>query len=248
MFTGIGKKRVYGVPSLCVKRLRTSHIGKKVRSYKYRKSGGGGYGIGEGTAMLRRPQTVIFHSLAYLPNEYHNIMRYSEDWVDTTAGGIRDLVYSQNHIYDPYVGAGGQVVNGWSTMTQLYQRYKVTYSKVKVTGVNLDTDDPITLTILPNDASAGLSSTYDTSKPEARSIVISNQSGQGILVHGCSTKRSVGPIYKDSDLACSGTGGPTCPLYWHIIVRNVSAQALNMYMKVDIDYYVTWFGRCESVA
>lgn len=189
------------------------------------------------------PMSMSYHGNSYLPAEYNCIMRYSEVWNDTTAGGIVDYIYRGNSVFDPYQGAGGSIADGYTQLSTLYGKYKVTYCKVFCTVVNNDSDDPVTLAIVPDTSTTAYTTEAPFSAPCAKTQVVTNQVGKEVVFNEMSTKRMFGPEYNDST-ACAAVGAnPTNVWYWHIYLKNESTNALNLQLKVDIMYYTTWFSR-----
>lgn len=225
-------------PASMAKRART-------RTYSFRKMALGRTQSRRGYPN-KKQSTMIFRSIKdtdFLPRNFYNTMRYSEDWVDTTAGGVIDYVYNMNYLYDPYNAAGGQVVAGWSTMVALYGKYKVLSAELVCTVVNNDVDDPITVTLNNNVTSTAITTVYDASKPESKSIVVANQAGQGVVSTYVNAKYVLGGDYTDATATCATTSAPGAPTYTHVTLRNVSGNALNCFIKVDIRYKVHWFSR-----
>lgn len=191
------------------------------------------------------PSSMTYRGNTFFPDRYNNIMHYIETWNVTDAAGYITYEYRQNGLQDPYVAAGGAACYGIDQMQAIYKMYMVTYSKIFVSYVNNDDNDPVTLSIFPC-ATAGSSGVNAQGQPDVKSVVVTNQAGKEVLSHGRSIKSQAFPNAMDAQLASLCTTVPAKQFYWQIRVQGTAGTALSGQIKVDILYYTTWFERFNT--
>lgn len=191
---------------------------------------------------------MTYHGSSLLPDRYNNIMHYRERWSVTDANGYISYIYSMNGAYDPYVPASGLACAGWDKMVFLYKRYLVTASKIQITYVNNDENDPVEISVYPSHdvTSAG---DYAPDQPDSRHIVVTNQAGKETITHYRTVKSMSWPIASDDTLSADSTHNPEKQYYWQIRLSGTAATALSGQLEVDIWYYTTWYDRekCDPV-
>lgn len=179
-----------------------------------------------------------------MPDIFTTNMRFSAFDVDTTAGGVVDLVFRGNSPYDPYFAAGGEEGGGFDELAAIYGKYKVIASSIRVTTVNLDSDDPVFVTIFPRNASTSATTASAWSQPFAKSTHPATLSGgHSICTNYCTSRTIFGPDYSDKDNAALISTTPTQEWYWHVVFKNISANALNLQYKVEMVYRVMFYSR-----
>lgn len=166
----------------------------------------------------------------------------------TTAGGFVTYNYRGNDIYDPDVVLGGDSGSGRAQWATLYKKYKVLSSTIIVECINLDTDDPLHVVVLPS--KSGLvpgvaQKSALVGLPAAKNVTVTNQTGRGIVQHHCRTTEicNIETMSDDGYIAAMGDS-PTHVWYWVVTLFNRSGNALNCEYRVKIvfntvlsDYY-----------
>lgn len=214
---------------------------RRRRQRRARKGNGGGSG-GEliPYAVANRgpvgPELVTFNGV-FMPAKFRNIMVYSETWNVTTAGGSQAYTYKMNGVYDPYSGAGGNGCYGIDEMQALYGRYRVLSSHIIVTA-SCQATELTSLYLYPSAESTAATEASAESHPELVTAML----GQYRPVTLDSTSRPSKWLdgAQDRDLASANNGDPPALAYWHLLIKNFSASALNVVMRVRIEFWTEW--------
>jgi len=183
---------------------------------------------------------MTFTGNSCFPQRYNNVMHYRERWNVTDANGYVSYTYGMNAAYDPYVAAGGVTCHGWDKMIAIYNRYMVTASKIQVTYVNLDENDPVELMIAPSYDSVSAGS-YTAGQPDSRHIIVTNQAGKETCSHYRTIKSMSFPVVNEADLTAANNANPTKLYFWQIRLDGTNATALNGQLEVDIWFHTTWY-------
>lgn len=182
------------------------------------------------------PEVVTFNG-PFMPQKFRNIMVYSETWNVTTAGGVQAYAYKMNGVYDPYVGAGGNGCYGIDEMQAIYQRCRVLDSHI-VVSASAQNVEITSLYLYPDAESTAATEAIAESHAELTTAMLGQYRPQTIEAWGRPTKYLDGR--DDRDLASASNGDPPAVAYWHILVKNFSAAALNVVLRVRIEYHVEW--------
>lgn len=167
-------------------------------------------------------------------------MRYSETWNVTTAGGIQAYDYKMNSIYDPYVGAGGNGVYGIDQMSAIYNRYRVVKAHIVVTANTQSGAETTQLYLYANGDSTSANLSRAESAPNVRHAQLTQQWPNMLELVTTPGTWLQGP--QDRDLSAVISADPTALAYFHILMQNFSLGALNVVIRVMIDFTVEWSG------
>jgi len=177
----------------------------------------------------------------FIPQQYYAPFDYITTYKMTDATGFYDWVFRASSLYDPDNALGGDSVTGLSGIAELYTHYKVLGCRVSATVVNLDTDDPVTIVLVPNtfDSSYAVANKLSMEgQPYARGIVVANQAGAGSISSYMSTKVMHGVTNLDSvNFGAEVTTNPATNWYWHLVAYNLSGNALNCEVKLHAIFY-----------
>lgn len=164
-------------------------------------------------------------------------MVYSETWNVTTAGGTQAYAYKMNSIYDPYVGALGNGCYGIDAMQAIYSRCRVLKSHIIITA-SAQNVEVTSLYLYPSAESTAATEATAESHPELVSTMLGQY--RPVTVEATSTPTKWLDGVQDRDLAAASNGDPPVMAYWHIFIKNVSAAALNIVLKVRIEFFTEW--------
>lgn len=179
-----------------------------------------------------------------MPPVFETTMQYCAVWNETTAGGYVDWVYKANSIYDPQNGVGGDSVYGETEMAYIWTYYKVLSSTVVLDVVNHDTDDELRVTVVPHILSAALTEKADPlSMAGAKSIVCQYGAKTLSLTNAADTVTMLNLTALTNEITGTATAGdPSLLWYWHVLLHNVSANALNASVTLRIKFRVRYHG------
>lgn len=208
------------------------------------------------------PQVIVNRSPQYTPDLYRTRMRWNQI---INVGAKNSILYNLvgNGPIDPTVGASTRQPLGWDELSILYRLYNCHAMKVKFTlvGASSNGGNNIFYTIYPSTSLPGSAITLlDASEqPYARTGSVSAQSGEniGTIVFYMTTKKIYGlkKYKKDNDAFDALTQGTKASLddngfplnKWFL---NLQMQCVNgsdnmngVFIKVDVVYYVDFFGR-----
>jgi hypothetical protein len=174
-----------------------------------------------------------------MPAKFRNRMTYSEAWNVTTAGGIQAYQYKMNSIYDPYNGAGGNGVYGIDEMSAIYDRYKVVRATITVTGA-AQAVESTNIWLCANGSSTAMTKAKAEAAPGVVYGLLGQYWPQTFTLTSTPGRWLQGP--NDRDLTAATNADPSVMAYFHILIQNFSASALNIMLRVQIVYDVEWSG------
>lgn len=188
----------------------------------------------------RYPTTLSWHGMGPFPENFVTTLRYSYRY-NVTAAQFYDWKHRGNSIFDPDAAVGGESIMGITALAAMYTRYHVLGSGIKVTVVNNDTDDPVTVTVYPTETTASYTAANGNSVmsiPNSKTITVANQQGQGQIYHYASTRKVFGlKAVNDVGFQAAFGSDPTHIWYWHIVINNHHALTdLACVVLVQIDY------------
>lgn len=177
-----------------------------------------------------------------------------------TAGTPQRLTYALNGIYDPYLGAGGGSVSGYSLMSSQYGYSMVKGSKMELTiRRTTDTADngpyDVCLIPIPSSGSSSLPSSMATMKEQPYAKFIPGVSIGADKAHRITSYMSVTKIeglkdiYAPSYRAATGSNPSIIPV-WMIGLQmadpSQTTLTISVIVSVKITYYVEWFNRLTN--
>lgn len=199
---------------------RSSYVANSSRTSGFRK---GGYHI-------------INRGLTYFPTMYTTTLRFTGIFRESAVSGAQDILFRGNAPYDPFYDAGGEEAAGWDELSAIYNYYRVNSSAIRLTVVNLDTDDPVHLAIYPDSSINDNTLVGAFSQPGVKTGIATAEQGHGFVSNFATTYRTLGPHSNDADSWASVGAVPTRGWYWHAVMKNYSGNALNLEYRVEILY------------
>lgn len=189
----------------------------------------------------REKPVYLKNITGFMPNRLGVPLRFASEFNITTAGGAEDTVFRGNSPYDPFVAAGGAEAAGWDELQAMYNYYRVTACGIKITIVNLDTDDPIRVSLWASDDVATFNGYEQSAQRGCKTITVTPEHGSGTLTHWARSKDILGPYVADADTWSVTSAAPGVGWYWHFGIRNISTNALNCNYHVEIVYSTEFF-------
>lgn len=175
-----------------------------------------------------------------LPQNLRTTFSYHQTWADTTAAGFAQYAYRANSLYDPDLSGVGTKAIGVTAMGGIYNRYRVLSSKVHLTVINNDADDPIHIAIVPQKTSTALTVASKESVPAQPGCswdIITNQTGKGTISNYCNVAAlsGTGSANQETFTATFGNN-PTTEVYYILYLWNESGNALNAEATIVITF------------
>ena len=170
-------------------------------------------------------------------------MKYSSVFSISGAGGVASYCFSQNSVFDPDVTSAGGSCAGFTTLMNLYTRYRVYSSKIRVTVQNANTNLVAcavapTLTNLGTSVSGILVAGARHAKPHALRILPSNANGPAVVLEdSITTAELVGDqLFDDKDLYGPASSDPAAQFYWMVGSQDLNGLGYSFQGTVEIEY------------
>jgi hypothetical protein len=179
-----------------------------------------------------------------MPEKLFHTMMYCADWHETTAAGFVDWTYRGNSIWDPQFAAGGESAYGEAAMAGIYLYWKVLSSKIMI-EVGNEAGDSITCALVPTALSTELTDKEDITSMPHSTYRMGNAGGPIIrLSNSADTPAMLGMrSYDENGLTgVHASGDPTNCWYWHFVLSNTTAAALDAHIRLRIEYQVMEYG------
>jgi hypothetical protein len=164
-------------------------------------------------------------------------MVYSEDWNVTTAGGAQGYVYKMNSVYDPFSGAGGNACFGIDEISAIYDRYRVTKATITVTAATQAVETTM-LYVFPTADSTTPTETISQANPKTRCIMLGQYWPQTVTFTEPISRWMMNP--RDYDASAASGADPAKLAYFGLFIKNFTAAALNVALRVHIRYETEW--------
>lgn len=185
------------------------------------------------------PQRYMRCRGAFVPLKFRTNLIWNHAYVETDADGFAVYTIKGNTLYYP-----SSLVNakptGASTLTYLYNRYKVLASKIFIEVVNNDTDDALYVVVMPSKSPdmVGVANKQAVfGLPGAKNMTISSQSGGGVITAYARTTDVCNFKFCDDVNFTAALGAdPGTLWYWHIYIFNLDGAA----MAAEIRYKVVY--------
>lgn len=196
---------------------------------------------------MRRTNVVRFEGKG-LPNQLQATQKYAEFLtLNISGGGKASYLFSCNGMYDPNTTGTGHQPRYFDQYSALYDHYRVTGSKIKVTLYDhtLSSTGPTSrglsmCVFIDDDATPGLSNQYDEFEREGNvsTTTLANKSSARVLRKAWNAKRAFG--VKANGDACEGTSGAQ-PVEQQFFVISVQAEPTDIVtLLVELEYNATW--------
>lgn len=198
-----------------------------------------------------RPQTTMIKGPSIVPDQYMCKLKYNQRVVLTcTTGTMGTNVFRGNSLYDPDLTGIGQQPNGYDQLSGLYQKVRVTGSKVKVRNISQGSTNATSqydLVLVPLVEAPSWSTIEDAiSTPYSRSIMVGNSNTEPkVISNFISTKKIFGEkVVDDDDFAHDSASNPADQFYWYLSGQAIDrSSTVSVICEVSITYYCTFFQR-----
>lgn len=205
------------------------------------------WAVRKSTQVKRARQTMPLYKSVGMPRRLTLTMNYvDEPLFSSGVVGTVTHIYRGNSIFDPdFTGAGHQPLghDQWAT---LYNRYRVTKSKITVMWTNTSQQEQHYL-LLPQNANTTPGFTDAAESVGSKLGVISAFDGRGNLTL-TSTATTLGikgdrNLTNDKDLEALFGANPNTQWFWVLQVKSPGATAVDSRAFVKIEYTVEIFDR-----
>lgn len=176
-----------------------------------------------------------------IPRYWRGRLRYSDIYAWTTAGGLDRQVYAGNGLYDPDITGIGHQPTGFDQLVAIWSRYRVYSSRIRVDVVNV-AGVPVQVSITPQAVSTNFTSTQDATQYPGTTwkVLGGTTTSQDVvtITNRASTKNifHVSDIKDDVAFTGNNANNPQNLWYWHVMIDNPTADALDLYTYVTIEY------------
>jgi len=196
---------------------------------------------------IRRSNLVNFAGKG-LPLQLQATQKYAEYIsLNISGGGKGVYLFSCNGMYDPNVTGTGHQPHYFDQYSALYNHYRVTRSKIKVTLYDhtLSSTGPTTRGLamcifIDDDATPSLTNQYDEYEREGNvsTVALANVQTAGVLRKAWNAKRAFG--VKANGDAMEGTSAAQ-PVEQQFFVISVQAEPTDIVtILVELEYNATW--------
>lgn len=191
-------------------------------------------------------------------------LRYSDTYsVLSGVGNLSLYTYRGNSCFDPdFTGIGSQPY-GWDQWTPLYQRYRVIGSQMRVKAMSYASDSTAATAtegcaqvyLVPNLSSSGLAPLFAgnlfdiANMPYAKQLlVVPNKQcvTKAYMPTGKLWGYTKNQIKSMSEFESSTASNPSREWFWQLYVGGIDLQAVNVYVNVEITYYVEMYQRVNQ--
>jgi hypothetical protein len=190
------------------------------------------------------PLTGLTDAPGVLPDRLYMRHTYSVYQIlAPAAGGSTSYSFRGNSVFDPDFTGAGSIANLYNTFGSLYNRYRVTGSKINVEFVNTGTV-PLVFYLIPSIQNAPPSVTAVRGQ---RHIATGTAAPGGPIswVHTASATTAkifgVPPVQvlSEDDFAGLTGANPNNVWYWHLLIFNPGgvAGAVNVQVRLEYDTY-----------
>lgn len=185
-----------------------------------------------------------------VPDRYMTTMKCSSLINTTAASGMSDYTLNGNGLLDPLGGASTANVTGLVQLSQLYQRYVIHGSRVRVDVASSSGATPRLVMLFPYQGTLPTTTEAILDNPYVKSKLISGAGGMDkcTLTNYMSTKKISG--LKDiKDLENQWGTSSSNPGYawnWNFRVDNGTGSGTDtVTIRVTLTFYVEWFDRLD---
>lgn len=187
------------------------------------------------------------------PDKMYTKLKYVENIHSTAVGGLENIVYRGNSVYDPQYSAGGHQPLFFDQYIAVYEKYRVIGSSVRLQITNESTQ-ALNVAILPTSTPISLT-TFQAVLEQNRSSAIRTVPPSQYLISTqkryCSTRQATGATKSelyDQDYAGTFNSDPVNLWYWNFYLNSVdNVTAIDARILLTITYYVEFFDR-QNVA
>jgi hypothetical protein len=170
-------------------------------------------------------------------------MKYSSIWTISGAAGVASYVFSQNSVYDPDVTSTGGSCAGFSTLMNLYTKFRVISSKIRLTiqnGANV----LLAVAVAPSHVNLGTSSSallvagQRMARPHAMKVLSSEGQGPAVVIEdSVNTSEMLGDaLYDSTQLFGSISADPALQFYWVVGSNDFNSLPYSFQGVVEIEY------------
>lgn len=203
-----------------------------------------------------RPDTdaVLYKGIG-IPAKFYTKLRYTEA-IALTSVAYTEPLYRMNSVYDPVYAMGGGQPMYHDELSQLYDNYCVYGSKITATFINRSatTETAFVRAGIYPLVNSGTAVTPD--EAIERDNCIYAYVGPNTGDQGCVTMSTYADVYKvygrerderdDALFTASTSASPVNTCFWHVFAGTIDeSTALNMYVNIELIYYVKYFSRAQ---
>lgn len=186
------------------------------------------------------------------PSSMNVKLKYSDKLFFNPTTLLQEQVYAGNSVYDPDVSSIGGQPLARDEFTALYNRYRVNGSSIKIRAVSNEGTIAGVVGLYPQVTNTGpvnLLEAIEQSKSQYRILqVLTGGKGQASIKDYRSTAGMLGiskaAAKSKTNLQSIVGSDPTDKWYWRIFTQGIDEATLcNMYVIVELTYYVTYFDK-----
>jgi hypothetical protein len=170
-------------------------------------------------------------------------MKYTAPFTISASGGFASYVFSQNSVYDPDVTSTGGSCPGFNTIMNLYQKFRVLGSKIRVTiqnGASL----LLVAAVAPTHTNPGTSNSafiaasQRMARPHALKIAPADGYGPPIVLEdSVNTSEMQGDALYDSiQLFGTISADPALQFYWVVGSNDLNGLPYSFQGVVELEY------------
>jgi len=199
------------------------------------------------TRSSNKINSVVIRGPSAFPDRVFVRLKYTNS-IAVSGTTLISSIFSGNDLTKPDFQSTTQLCRGYNEWMDIYSRFKVHKSTIRVEALNLDSLNA-DLVVVPNRAVPTIIDTEDArEQPYAKSKRISNSTGSRSAVstyNSMKTKTIYGTRFIDLDFAGSVSTSPPQSYEWYVYVQNLvnDAGTINLDLSVTITYFVELFSR-----
>jgi len=205
-----------------------------------------------------KPTKLINFGPIFMPDEFKTKLSYKESFRFTLSSGgiIGTNLFNGNSPRDPAAASGGKYAAGFADLSNIYQRYRVEASSIKVMAVSVG-DTPSTstyeLAIFPTTldptAVGTISPQTAGAQPYGKYLVSSSWNARPLILKQFVTTAGIYGVPRiavesEDDYGSDKASDPVNPWLWVVKTRSyASDNAIAISFTANIVYYVTFHSR-----
>jgi hypothetical protein len=170
-------------------------------------------------------------------------MKYTGPFTVSGASGAASYTFSQNSVYDPDVTSTGGGCAGFNTLMNLYSKFRVTSSKIRVTIQN-GAAVLLAVAVAPSHVVFGAATSayviagQRMAKPHAIKILAEQGHGPAVVLEdSVNTSELLGnELYDSTQLYGSIAADPTLQFYWSLGSNDLNSLPYSFQGIVEIEY------------
>lgn len=176
-------------------------------------------------------------------------LKYCDTIALSSATTYATRAFRGNGLYDPDYAVGGHQPLYFDQYCEIYQKYRVFGSLIKLNIVNMSQTSSVYFIVEPNSVLSSFSSVsaiLEQNRSRQTMVISPNQLFPRRFKHYASTRKVCGLSKAQIDDQWSGTSGadPNEQWYWNLMVASIDGASIpNVNCTVEITYYVEFYDR-----